>query len=291
MFIVNRTRPALGALALLAIMSCASPEPFPGQATPGEFHDIDSFRSDVVADVVQRMQAHRALFVFDIDNTLLQSPSGQFAGSDQWYRWQRTLENASQAKVECVFDVQAAALHMAHLVPTDGGHSVQLVLQLQQAGFDVIALTARSPQFRAATQRELLRNDIDFTESLPRDHCGFPGTYRPGRSDAIRDPRAASYQSGIAMLAGQHKGAALLDLLDRLGAGNDYDYVIFFDDDRDNTNDMLNALCRVPTVAVVFLYTGVDADLSLYDLEETVRIQDLIVDTFSAFRRVPGCDI
>ena len=288
---LERIRPALCAPLILAFASCASPGWTPGPAEAGELHEIGSFRSGIVRDVIQRVRPGRALFVFDIDNTLLQSPEGQFVGSDQWYRWQETLGDTDRAKVECVLDIQGVAFHMAHLVPTDTGHSAELVLQLQRSGFDVIALTARSPQFRAATERELRRNSIDFTVSLPRDHAGFPGTYRPGPSDAIRTPRAASYQSGIAMLAGQHKGAALLDLLDRIGAGNDYDHVVFFDDNRDNANDMLEALDGGPIGAVSLLYTGVETDERQYDLGETKRVQDLILETFSAFERVPGCDV
>ena len=276
---------------LVVVWSCASPGPPPGQAAQGELHEIDSFGSGLVTDVVGSVRQGRALFVFDIDNTLLQSPAGQFVGSDQWYRWQGTLADSSHAHVACVLDVQGAALHMAHLVPSDSGHSVELVLQLQQSGFDVIALTARSPRFRAVTERELLRNGFDFAGTVPRGHAGFPGTYLPRRSEVIRNPRAASYQSGIAMLAGQHKGAALLDLLDRLQAGHDYDQVVFFDDDRDNATDMLEAFDGEATAAVVFHYTGVDTDLSRYDLEEAVRIQGLILDAFSAFQRAPGCDI
>ena len=287
----KRIRSALCAPLVLAIASCASPGSAPSPVTAGELHEIDSFGSGIVRDVIQRVGSGRTLFVFDIDNTLLQSPDGQFFGSDQWYRWQETLGDADQAKVECVLDVQGVAFHMAHLVPTDSGRSAELVLQLQQSGFDVIALTARGPQFRAATERELRRNSIDFTVSLPRDHSGFPGTYRPGRSDAIPTPRAASYQSGIAMLAGQHKGAALLDLLDRIGAGNDYDHVVFFEDNRENTNDMLEAIGDGQVDAFVLLYTGVDTDETQYDLGEARRVQDLILETYSAFERVPGCDM
>ena len=287
----TRKRLFLGTVLSWAVVGCSLSIGQDSLLTRSEYFEVDSLRDDSVDSVIQRMQSERALFVFDIDNTLLQYPQGRFVGSDQWYRWQRQLEESSSAKIDCVLDFQGVAYYISHLLPTDNGYSTSLVQNLQQSGHDVIALTARTPEFRAATERELQRNNFDFRTSVPRGHNGFPGVYFPRESGAIRIPRPASYQNGIAMLAGQHKGDALLDLLARLDATEEYDYVIFFDDATDNTSAMIETFDMTSTTAIVFHFTGVNIDLAQYDLEEAERIQDNMLSAFADFERSPECDI
>ena len=252
---------------------------------------IQTYSDPRVGELTRDLPAETTLFVFDIDNTLLESPAGQFFGSDQWYKWQKTLEVGSPRKVDCVLQLQGAAYYMAHLNATEEGASATYVSSLQQIGFDVLALTARSPQFRASTQRELAANRFDFTESPPAGHTGFPGTYTPDRSDLIEKPRAASYQQGVAMLAGQHKGAALLDLLGRLGTSKKYQHIVFFDDDEKNTDAMSEAITRFGLSGTIFLYKAVGIELDQYDLDKTNDDQAAMLKTFRAFNRRTGCDI
>lgn len=257
-----------------------------------EFAEVDSYSSQKVKDAVATVADMRALFVFDIDNTLLQNPGLQFLGSAQWYDWQDDILAANDPrKLECLLKIQGTAYYMAHLVPTENGLSVSFLNEIQNAGHDVIALTARSPQFRYPTERELKRSGIDFKNALPRGFLGYPGYYFPQKSVDLTKPRNASYQNGIAMLAGQHKGAALIDLLDRIGAKDDYDYIVFFDDDSKNTTRMLDSFSTDVRNAVVFLYTAVDTDLAQYDLEKAVSGQNALLEAYKHFEQVPGCDI
>ena len=56
-----------------------------------------SFKSDEVRRVIEENKGKRTLYVFDIDNTLLQNRDGQFLGSAQWYDWQKGLpDDASE---------------------------------------------------------------------------------------------------------------------------------------------------------------------------------------------------
>jgi hypothetical protein len=278
------------ALALV-VSGCVSTPDAPDDAVNDEMHVTNSFRSARVREIVDGYSDKRVLFVFDIDNTVLESPPGQFLGSAQWYDWQRKLPDDDARKVDCLLEVSGAAYHIAHLVPTEGGYAASFIAGLQSSGHDVIALTARSPQFRYPTERELLRHGIDFAKAVPNGFAGIPGYYFPDASPDIPAPRNASYQNGIVMLAGQHKGAALADLLDRIGAASAYDVIVFFDDDEKNTDAMFERFSQDRRRAVIFHYTAVDTDLGQYDLSKTVAGQEAIAKAYAQFVQVEGCDI
>jgi len=278
-------------IVLMCFSACESTPSSSSGVPAQQVLTIKSFSDPRVGDLTSALPIETTLFVFDIDNTLLESPSGQFLGSDQWYKWQKTLDDDSPRKVKCVLQLQGAAYYMAHLLATEGGKSATYVASLQDQGYDVMALTARSPQFRPSTERELAANGFDFTKSLPAEHDGISGTYTPDRTEIIEKPRDASYQKGVAMLAGQHKGAALQDLLGRLGAANTYEHIVFFDDDQKNTDAMTEVFASRGLSGTVFLYEAVDTELDQYDLDKTVENQAAMLEAFRVFDRRTGCDI
>ena len=278
-------------VALAFFSACQSTPIVSTGASAQQPIEIQSYSDPRVGELTRDLPAETTLFVFDIDNTLLESPAHQFLGSDQWYKWQKTLGDDSSRKVDCILQLQGAAYYMAHLQATEEGASTIYVNSLQRSGFDVLALTARSPQFRPSTERELEANGFDFADSPPAGHPGFPGTYTPDRTDLIEKPRAASYQLGIAMLAGQHKGAALTDLLGRLGANKKYRHIVFFDDDEKNANAMGETFMAREFSGTIFLYKAVDTELDQYDLDRTNEDQAVILRAFRAFNRRAGCDI
>lgn len=279
----------------LSFAGCATTQPGDSATSEDRRHDIASFKSPVVKEVVSTVDIDRTLFVFDIDNTLLQSPEGQFFGSAQWYDWQGELEDGSPAKVKCKLEVQGAAYYIGHLEPTEDGYSVQFVKQLQENGGDVIALTARSPQFRFGTERELKYAQLDFSQSTPLNSKGFPGTYFPKESSDLPSARNASFQNGIVMLAGQHKGAALIDILERIGAENEYDTIVFFDDDEENIEKMLTSFRKDSRSAIAFYYTAVDRSFDDDDVAKAVAAQEAIAKAYAQFVQPgePGdhCDV
>ena len=256
-----------------------------------DFYVTSSFKSAKVQEAVRETANKRVLFVFDIDNTVLMNPDGQFLGSAHWYDWQKGLADSAAGKVKCRLEMHGAAFYIAHLVPTEGGYATSFIRDLQNSGNDVIALTARNPEFRYPTERELLRNEIDFSGSTPENFAGFPGVYLPNRSSEIPKPRNASYQNGIVMLAEQHKGAGLIDILRRIGAENSYDTVVFFDDSKENTDAMMDSFTKDHRRVIVFHYTAVNTDLEQYDLKKVIRVQDAIASAYAQFVQVPGCDI
>lgn len=271
--------------------ACVTPTGGPTDPANDALYSTDSFRSERVSELVAALAGERVLFVFDIDNTVLENPPGQFLGSAQWYSWQSGLPDGDPRKIECLLDAQGAAFYMGHMMPTEGGYAAAFVSTLQDAGHDVIALTARGPEYRYPTERELARAGVDFSNAMPRDHAGFPGRYRPAASSAIPRPRNASYQDGIAMLAGQHKGAALVDLLRRLGADGDYDVIVVFDDDEKNTKAFMDSFTKDRRRGIVFHYTAVDTAFGERDIDRAARGQEEIKEAYAQFARAPGCDI
>jgi hypothetical protein len=290
-FKIEVAKRVLMCFCLSAFVGCVAAVPISNGPTVDQIVVVKSYSDPGIGSTIDLFDPDATLFVFDVDNTLLESPTGQFLASDQWYKWQKGLADDDPAKVTCPLDIQGLGYSIAHLKATEGGESTNFVRRIQEIGFDAIAMTARSPQFRSSTERELIRNGFEFDKSLPGDNAGFAGTYIPRRSAHNNDPRVASYQNGIAMLAGQHKGDSLLDLLDRLDLATKYKTVVFFDDDEKNTNAVVETFSRDSRVAFVVQYNAVNISLNQYDINETVESQDLIEELYDRFLRQKGCDI
>jgi hypothetical protein len=195
------------------------------------------------------------LMVFDIDDTLLTAT--EFFGSDKWYDWQRgralgpkgeILVTPGEDRVNCLFDTLGIAFEIGVNQPTQG-NMAQLVSGVEN---DVVILTARSDAYRAATMRELGRNQLNFTaQALTPPELAY-------HYDFTHDGRTAevSYVNGIFMVKGMDKGAMLLDLLQR--TGRKYDAVIFVDDKTHNITNMADALKSAAIDFYGFHYTRVD---------------------------------
>ena len=271
---------------LLGLGACATEQP---QVTPSTSYTIGSFSDPEVSNVVTRMANERALYVFDIDSTLLAFPREQFVGSDHWYQWQSELPQESPRKIHCVFEMQAIAYRLQPMIATENGLSAGFVRALQDQGFDVIALTARGHDVRHATERELSRNGFDFSRSSPGGHPGLPSVYRPQEGPNVSSPRDTSYQNGIGMLAGQNKGAMLGDLLERLEVDDLYDYIVFFDDNERNVKAVVDWYSGQSTTALVFHYQGDAARPPGHDIDETDKETAALLDVFAVFDSEVRC--
>lgn len=278
--------------AALSVAGCAALPPAGIGAEIDERTTIKSFSDSKVQEIVARLDGRNTLYVFDIDDTILRHPAGEFFGSDRWFRWQGELKAGAPGKLDCRLDVLGAAYYMAHLELTEKEPLLQLINGLQSSGRDVIALTSRSPQFRYPTERELDSNKIDFSKSMPRDFPGMPGYYTPDVSTALPTPRPASYQNGIAMAAGQHKGAMLVDLLNRIGAAGDYDFIVFFDDGKDKVEQMWQTFSKDPRVAKIFWYVPDPIhDPTDEEKNQALAAQEEMLGAYSSFKRRQECDM
>lgn len=285
-----RLLPSVRSVLLLVLLfglgACAIEKP---RLAASVSYAIESFSDPEVKNVVARLANERVLYVFDIDSTLLTFPTEQFVGSDHWYQWQSELPDESPQKIRCVFEMQAIAYLLQPMVPTDDGFSKEFVRALQDDGHDVIALTARGHDVRHATERELARNGLDFSQSTPAGHPGLPSAYIPSKSPEVPSPRFASFQNGVGMVAGQHKGAMLGDLLTRLGADDLYDYIVFFDDGEKNVKGMTNWFTGHRVSTLTFHFQGDAAKFSGHDLDDTDGETQALLGVFEAFGSAERC--
>ena len=250
-----------GAIVLSSLSGCSTP------TSVSEIRKVQPTVSQIVKikDLSEAIEQAKALplgstlVVFDIDDTLLTAT--EFFGSDKWYDWQRgralspngqPLVTIDSDKVSCLFDT----LGMTYEIATNRPTQENMATLVNQVNNDMLMLTARSGNYRAATIRELDRNGLDFSSNAltPKDvgyHYNFTNS---GRSADM------SYVDGVFMVQGMDKGVLLLDLLARLGRR--YEAVIFVDDKTHNINNMANALQRANIDFYGFQYVKIDKTVS-----------------------------
>jgi hypothetical protein len=160
-----------------------------------------------IQDVTQHVD-DGALVVFDIDNTLVEC--SQTLGSDQWFCAQiKQLEERGwthQQALAHVLEMWTKIQHHTTLRPVET-HTAQIVRDLQQAGYPVIALTTRATNVAEATKKNLYALGIDLRPTAPL------------KENVIlkHDGEESDYQEGILFTNNGHKGKALWAYLHRAG--------------------------------------------------------------------------
>lgn len=208
----------------------------------------------------------RVLVVFDIDNTLMAMEQG--LGSDQWYDWQKTLQLANPCDARLVSDrlaVQGALYYISAMRPTQED-AAQLVQRLQDDGLSVIALTSRGTGFRLATFRELRRNGYSFYHSAIGPERGYPDDFIPEGGS-----RAARYEDGVFMTAGQHKGVMLRALFKKTGTPWPA-VVVLVDDKEQNLRAVLETFEGTGTAVHAWRYTREDGAVSSFDRDKATEL-------------------
>jgi hypothetical protein len=280
------TRIFRGLLLALALTGAAKAEPFcavhaekPAAAPERQITTLDDITA-TATELTDRFGAEHVLIVFDIDNTLLTSVAD--FGSDAWFEWQEGL----MGRPECAYlrvgddfpdllSVQYVAYSAGEMRLTEQG-TAALVDRLVEAGHPVMALTARGPEARGATMRELEDNGIGFS-SAPACRASAPenpslclpgGAITPQSLEAagvaMLSPeertgldlsREASYGQGVMMVSGQNKGLMLRLLLASSEAP--IKAVIFVDDGAKNVSKMTAAFTGDKPLPVrAFWYTA-----------------------------------
>jgi len=257
-----------------------------GALRASELTDTNEF-AEIGATVVKyahSIKPERILLVLDIDNTLLAMDNP--LGSDQWFEWQRYLianNPKSEERVadtfEGLLDAQGLLYNLQHMHPPQE-NLPGLIRRLQQMGIRTVVLTSRGPEFRVATERELRRNGYDFKKSaLPtRDVPG--GEYLPYDPEHpekdgltkeelakfhLAKPRPISYDNGIMMTAGQHKGAMLLTLLH--DTKDDIDVIVYDDDNIRHVANVYAAVLARGREITAFHYTREDQNIKKFDYD------------------------
>jgi len=237
--------------------------------------------SELALDLAKTYGGEQILVVFDIDNTLLAMEQG--LGSDQWYYWQKALEEDDPCSPLLVGDrleVQGALYFASAMRPTQPSAAEQ-VARLQQAGLKVIVLTARGPGFKLSTFRELKRNGMNFWPNAWPPQAGFGEPFIPEGGS-----RHALYEDGVLFAAGQDKGLTLKTMLDK--AGLPYPKLIIMTDDKQsNLNQVMQAFSWTGTRVQAWRYTREDATVAAFDPDQAAvlwselkppleRIQELL---------------
>jgi hypothetical protein len=231
------------AAAIVAVSACAT------IAQASEIIATDDFRdvASTVLDYAEEIGPRRVLLALDIDNTLL-AMNGAL-GSDQWFEWQRYLLDHEPASDDLVADsfeglleAQGTLFLLGRMHPPQR-ELPSIIRDLQSRGIHTLVLTARGPEFRVATERELRRNGYDFDATALPVRKVPRGAYLPyvlddleadglSRRDAIaldlQPPKPITYEGGIMMTAGQPKGAMLRTILHHADA--DIRAIVYADD-------------------------------------------------------------
>lgn len=162
--------------------------------------------------VLEELQnAKNALFVFDVDNTLLITNNNLF-GSDWWYA--QTKKN-SDLKLNinnaCLFDELTPLFYATYGTTSLFQQQANLVNNLGKKNCKTLALTSRgfTPSVGKSTDLELRFNQFNFMDS-----------------DTAELAKNVVYQKGVIYTKGQDKGKILLQYVQEHGYNNIY----FFDD-------------------------------------------------------------
>ncbi len=246
----------------------------------------------------------QTLFVFDIDNTLLRTP--QDLGGDAWFTWQEGLLKADPQSSDLVapdfgglLTAQGWLFQMSQMISPEV-ETPQFFRELQAAGYPVILLTSRGPDFENLTQRELARNGYNSAATAIAPRAGFAAPFEPyDLNDPTKSCLTAEdiqrlglpkskpviYRNGVMMTSGQHKGAMLRTLLCKLGRS--YSAIVFVDDhqkhvDRvfaayqDQPGDVRSVKYSFMDVEVKAFHTGDKADVRA----KWARLKDAISSIF-----------
>jgi hypothetical protein len=268
--------------AVLSILAACASVP-PAQNLLAETDDLATV-TDSALQLADHHGRDQVLVVFDIDNTLLAMEQG--LGSDQWYYWQKDLAKDDPCSGDLVnnrFRVQGALYFVSAMRPTQPDAAEQ-IRRLQDAGLTVIALTSRGPDYSLQTFRELRRNEISFWPGALPPKRGYSGSFIPESGT-----RAALYQDGVFLTAGQHKGDMLRALLDKIGAGTPT-VIVMADDKAENLQAVMETFEGSGTAVHAWRYSREDDNVATLDTQESAAQWNAVKPALMKIEQIFGPD-
>ena len=252
------------------------------QAVEVETKTIDDMAKKAI-EMGEKYAPEKVLIVYDIDNTLL--AMNQDLGSDQWFTWQESLKEKDAKRVADNFagllSAQGTLFALSHMT-TPEKQTALVVTDLQQKGFKSIVLSSRGTEFRNATQQELKRNHLEFFAQAIGPQGGLPSTFKPfdgvdlGFNDVeknmykVDSQRDISYQDGIVLSSGQHKGAILRAIIKR------FDYspkaIVFIDDQKKHTERVEASFKDTGIETWSFRYGARDAEVEKFNKSDKHKV-------------------
>lgn len=231
---------------------------------------IESFLEvqETARELAEVHGTENVLVVFDIDNTLMAARTQ--LGGDQWFGWQSCLQkNYPDNPLNAVpdspnrFDDLLLAQRLLFAIGSmrvTHGDAQDVVSFLRREEIPAMILTSRGPKTRDVTRRELENNNLKFWDGFKFRDEKLPeqtGSYHPLNCDVLPahglapeegetfslcssgKPRNVSFDDGMYLTAGQHKGAMLRALLAETNQW--FSAVIFVDDHMHHLNGMYAA--------------------------------------------------
>ena len=206
----------------------------------------------VTTSLTRQYGADKVLIVLDIDNTILTSTTD--LGSDVWYQWQTNkleVKPTSSQKVSCLFEDSIGLLYELSPMTLAEENLNHTISNWQISGHTVMALTSRAPQYRAATERELIRNKVNLASSALVPVGQDTMMFREIKG------REISYMQGVMMTSGMNKGEMLQYLLDK--THRQFAAIVFVDDSKKNIDNIYEAYQNVKNVDMrIFHYTRIE---------------------------------
>jgi len=259
------------------------------QAIASEEITTNSFQlvRNRVMQLGKKYGTENVLLAFDIDCTLLTSADN--FGSDVWWNWQSGLFGTDQKSPFLVskdfnnlLAIQSKILSFVKQYPTEADIP-NIVKDFQKKGFKTLVLTARGPNNRDLTEKQLKNNGFDFNKSSFAE--GFPGEYLPydvGNPEhfgltpddvskfKLKPPREVSFFNNIMMVSGQNKGIMVRTLLYK--AGYNFKAIVLVDDGKKNTDNMQDAYKSIVMDVVTFRYSYDDSIKRQFEMSNKNRV-------------------
>ncbi|MGZ3797840.1 MAG: DUF2608 domain-containing protein, partial [Pseudobdellovibrionaceae bacterium] len=203
--------------------------------------------TEATANLLKNLQPEEVLVVFDIDNTLLRLAGD--LGSEQWFLWQRELLDKHTQTLPVVTDSAENLLTVQSWIYNSQPMQVvdplqrDWILQLRNAGTEVIALTSRSLNVHKATLREIRNNSILLSTANVLGLQNEGQVYLPYQLELpeksgltaddienfkLGEPNPVLFDRGVFFTQGQNKGAMLKTLLARMKRS--FKAIVFIDD-------------------------------------------------------------
>lgn len=273
---------------VVAVAGCAHNRTRGLAALASSSHITDMRPVEIAAKALSdRYGTDRVLVVYDIDNTLLAMTT--LLGSDQWFDHQFKVAPPNQRiykSPDCLFKSQGLLYLLRPMRATDASVS-EVIAALRQTGVRQWVLTSRSPTDAAATLRELRRQHFRFSQfdhsfELPSDP--FPA-YDTAERDRLFTPeqisewelkptgKPAYLVDGIYFTTGQHKGAMLRLLIERLKLGRRVKGIVFVDDRRRHVLAMESAFQGSNVELFAYEYDAERKAVDAYDASATLQAE------------------
>jgi hypothetical protein len=284
----NTTFKQIIVIAALFLTACAANVQLDQTVEPARNLDLETFDlAEVTADAINLAEQHgkeNVLVVFDIDNTILAME--QDLGADQWYEWQKDLNENDRCNPQNVGDRFAVqgALYFANAMRKTQEDGAYQVGKIQNLGVKVIALTSRGPDFRLPTFRELRRNGYSFSHSALGSTGGYGKPFLP-----VENGRLSLYEDGVFFTAGQHKGQMLFALLEKTGTPMP-DVIIMTDDKRKNLDDITETFSALNVPVHAWRYSAEDGSVNDFDPERANAQWESIEGALRQIQEVLGPD-